>query len=144
MRLGRTIVVTGLSLIALVGASTITRAEDKLPGVVRGGEYASGLLGTVSQPAPETAAPDALYAVGPWPTYAPPLADGPGKATVQGVCSICHNTTYITMQPPLPAATWQAEVTKMIKAFGAPISDETAKTVVDYLSAHYTPETRRQ
>jgi len=32
---------------------------------------------------------------------------------------------------------WDAEVTKMIKAFGAPISDADAKEIVDYLSANY-------
>jgi hypothetical protein len=32
---------------------------------------------------------------------------------------------------------WDAEVTKMIKAFGAPISDADAKAIVDYLVANY-------
>ena len=43
------------------------------------------------------------------------------------------------MQPPLPAATWEAEVTKMRKTLGAPIPDASAALIVKYLQAHYTP-----
>ncbi len=38
--------------------------------------------------------------------------------------------------PFLDAAGWNAEVTKMIKAFGAPIDDD-AKAIVDYLAKNY-------
>jgi hypothetical protein len=48
------------------------------------------------------------------------------------------------MQPPLPAATWEAEVTKMRKTLGAPISDASAALIIKYLQAHYTPDTRKQ
>ena len=42
------------------------------------------------------------------------------------------------MNSPFPnAALWDAEVTKMIKAFGAPISDADAKTIADYLKKNY-------
>jgi len=33
---------------------------------------------------------------------------------VQSFCGICHSTTYITMQPPLTSATWEAVVNKMV------------------------------
>ena len=39
--------------------------------------------------------------------------------------------------PFLNAAAWDAEVTKMIKAFSAPIPDADAKTIGDYLKANY-------
>jgi hypothetical protein len=39
--------------------------------------------------------------------------------------------------PFLNAAQWTAEVTKMIKAFGAPISDDDAKAIADYLAKNY-------
>ena len=39
--------------------------------------------------------------------------------------------------PFLNAAGWDAEVTKMIKAFGAPIPEAAAKAVADYLKANY-------
>jgi hypothetical protein len=32
---------------------------------------------------------------------------------------------------------WDAEVTKMIKAYGAPISDADAKEIADYLAKNY-------
>jgi hypothetical protein len=39
--------------------------------------------------------------------------------------------------PFLNAAGWNAEVTKMIKAFGAPIGDADAKDIAAYLAANY-------
>ena len=43
-----------------------------------------------------------------------------------------------TLYDPFPnAALWDAEVTKMIKAFGAPISDDDAKVIADYLKKNY-------
>jgi mono/diheme cytochrome c family protein len=66
------------------------------------------------------------------------LKPGPGLDTVQGNCGACHSVDYIKMNSPfLNTAGWQAEVTKMIKTFGAPISDEDAKVIVDYLVANY-------
>jgi uncharacterized protein (DUF697 family) len=37
------------------------------------------------------------------------------------------------MQPPLSRTAWTALVTKMRKTFGAPISDQQAAEVVNYL-----------
>jgi hypothetical protein len=39
--------------------------------------------------------------------------------------------------PYLDAAGWTAEVTKMIKAFGAPIDDADAKAIAGYLAKNY-------
>jgi len=47
------------------------------------------------------------------------------------------------MQPPLPAATWEAEVTKMNKAFGAGIPDDSTRKIIAYLKFHYTVDNRR-
>ncbi|MBF6596203.1 MAG: cytochrome c [Thermaceae bacterium] len=116
---------------------------DTLPGVVQEGNYAPGTLGSITQPLPASSQPDSVYSVGAWPTYTPELADGPGKELVQGYCQVCHSSTYITMQPPLPAATWDAEVKKMINTFGAPIPQDAAAQITAYLQAHYTPETRK-
>jgi hypothetical protein len=41
------------------------------------------------------------------------------------------------MQPALPGATWSSEVNKMIKVMGAPINEEDAKIITEYLSAEY-------
>ena len=66
------------------------------------------------------------------------LKKAPGLDKVEGNCSGCHSLDYIVMNSPFPnAALWDAEVTKMIKAFGAPISDADAKAIADYLKQNY-------
>ncbi len=63
-------------------------------------------------------------------------ADGLDK--VEGNCGSCHSLDYIQMNSPFPSpALWDAEITKMIKAFGAPIDDADAKTIGDYLKKNY-------
>jgi cytochrome c553 len=71
------------------------------------------------------------------PTIPPHLKDGAGKDKVMTLCAICHTPDYIPMQPRLPAKTWESEVHKMIKVFGAPISEGDAKTISSYLAAQY-------
>jgi len=66
------------------------------------------------------------------------LRKAPGLDVVEGNCASCHSLDYIQMNSPfLNAAGWDAEVAKMIKFFGAPISDADAKTIADYLKANY-------
>ncbi|HUL00028.1 MAG TPA: hypothetical protein VLX29_04155 [Nitrospirota bacterium] len=65
------------------------------------------------------------------------LKPGPGLDKVSTLCNVCHSLTYITMQPAFPRVTWTAEVNKMIKVMGAPINEEDAKTIIDYLSTAY-------
>ena len=68
------------------------------------------------------------------------LKPGPGLDKVEGHCGVCHSLDYIPMNSPfLNAAGWNAEVTKMIKAFGAPIGAADAKAIVDYLAKNYGP-----
>ncbi|TFU17751.1 cytochrome c [Thermus tengchongensis] len=127
---------------ALLAALTLVMAQQE-SGVVLG-NYAQGTLGNVLQPAPVQESGGSTYRVGAWPLYTPDLPDGPGKDLVLSYCQVCHSVTYIPMQPPLPAATWEAEVNKMIKTFGAQIPEDAAKQIVAYLQAHFTPETRKQ
>jgi len=67
------------------------------------------------------------------------LKAGPGKDTTEKYCAICHSLDYITMQPAFPSAKWAAIVQKMIKVMGAPIPEEEAKTIADYLGKEYGP-----
>jgi mono/diheme cytochrome c family protein len=63
---------------------------------------------------------------------------GPNLKVIQNNCAACHSADYITTQPRGPKFKrefWQAEVTKMIKVFGAPIDDADAGKIVDYLAA---------
>ena len=66
------------------------------------------------------------------------LKDGPGRAQVEANCGSCPSLDYVLMNSPfLDRNGWDGSVTKMIKVFGAPISAEDAKAIVDYLSANY-------
>ncbi len=66
------------------------------------------------------------------------LKKAAGADKVEANCAACHTLDYIPMNSPfLNAAGWDAEVTKMINAFGAPISADDAKIIGDYLKANY-------
>ena len=66
------------------------------------------------------------------------LKAGTGRDKVEANCVACHSLDYIVANSPfMTRQVWDAEVTKMIKAFGAPIGDADAKEIVDYLSANY-------
>ena len=65
---------------------------------------------------------------------------GPNLETVQNNCTACHSADYITTQPrgeKFKKDFWAAEVTKMIKVFGAPIDDADVGKIVEYLTATY-------
>ena len=66
------------------------------------------------------------------------LKQGPGLDKVEGSCGGCHSLDYVPMNSPfLNAAGWDAEVAKMINAFGAPIDQADAKIIADYLKSNY-------
>jgi len=66
------------------------------------------------------------------------LKQAPGMDMVEAQCGACHSLSYIVMNSPfLGPAQWDAEVAKMIKAFGAPIDPADAKTIADYLKQKY-------
>ena len=68
------------------------------------------------------------------------LKPGANLEVVQNNCTACHSVDYIKTQPRGPKFKkdfWQAEVTKMIKVYGAPIDDADAGKIVDYLSQNY-------
>lgn len=66
------------------------------------------------------------------------LKDAPGKDVVETNCGGCHSLDYVQMNSPfLKRDGWNAEVTKMIKIMGAPISEDNAKKIVDYLTVNY-------
>jgi len=61
------------------------------------------------------------------------LPDLPGRAKVASACAVCHTPRYVLEQPPLPRKTWEAEVDKMRKTYGAPVPDEDVPAIVEYL-----------
>jgi sulfite dehydrogenase (cytochrome) subunit B len=65
---------------------------------------------------------------------------GPNLDVVQANCTGCHSSDYINTQPRNVKSEkdfWQAEVTKMIKVYGAPIEDQDVPKIVEYLAATY-------
>lgn len=63
---------------------------------------------------------------------------GPGVEAAQDNCMSCHSADYINAQPPKKGrAFWEAEVTKMVHTYHAPIEEADAKAIVDYLEKTY-------
>lgn len=63
----------------------------------------------------------------------PQFPDHDGKSEFVSYCSMCHSLKYISMQPNFPAKVWNAEVTKMIAKYKAPIDTVTGKKIAAYL-----------
>jgi hypothetical protein len=82
------------------------------------------------------------------------LEKAPGLDKVEAHCNACHSLDYIVMNSPfLTAAGWDAEVAKMVNAFGAAIDQADAQIIIEYLKANYgadrevsppTPASERQ
>jgi sulfite dehydrogenase (cytochrome) subunit B len=65
---------------------------------------------------------------------------GPNLDVVKNNCSGCHSADYVKIQPQNMKSKkdfWQAEVTKMIKVYGAPIDQADVPKIVDYLTDAY-------
>ena len=66
------------------------------------------------------------------------LQDAAGRDLVEKNCVACHSLDYVPMNSPfLDRKGWEASVTKMIKAMGAPIAAEDVPGIVDYLARNY-------
>jgi hypothetical protein len=62
----------------------------------------------------------------------------PGRLMRPGFCFTPRITsTPSRAEPKFNQDLWQAEVTKMIKAYGAPIDDGDVPKIADYLAATY-------
>jgi hypothetical protein len=65
---------------------------------------------------------------------------GPNLEAVQNNCTACHSADYVQTQPQgakFKEAFWRAEVTKMIKVYGAAIDEADVGKIVDYLTRTY-------
>jgi cytochrome c5 len=66
------------------------------------------------------------------------LTDAPGHDAVENNCAACHSLDYVrTNAKFLDRKTWQAEIDKMTKVFGADIAPQDAAAIVDYLTRNY-------
>ena len=124
-------------IMGLVVAAGVVYAQ------VSKGNYRPAELGSIEQAAPELST-DSNYQVSAYPVPVLELAAGEGRQEVLTYCNTCHSPRYISMQPPLPEATWEAEVIKMNKTFGAAIPEDATRKILRYLETHYTPDTRKR
>lgn len=65
--------------------------------------------------------------------HQPDLPPGPGHDLFAAQCVVCHSPRYVIDQPVFPRKTWTAEVKKMVDSYGAMISPDQQKEIVDYL-----------
>ena len=66
------------------------------------------------------------------------LRDGNGRDLTAGRCAICHSLDYLPRNAPVMDRTgWQKSIQKMRDKFGAPITDEEAQQILDYLAGSY-------
>ena len=71
--------------------------------------------------------------------FAIKLKPGAGSEATAANCSACHSLDYIIMNSPFPTPqVWDAEVKKMIGAFGADIKADDAKAITEYLTKNYS------
>ncbi len=97
---------------------------------------AAGLGALIFGMTPAESAPPAYKA----PEETATLTPGSNAKVAEDYCGVCHSYEYILTQPRGPGFGrdfWQAEVTKMIKVFGAPIKQDDASAIVDYLASTY-------
>ena len=66
------------------------------------------------------------------------LHEGSARDLTAGRCAICHSLDYIPNNAPVMDRTgWQKTIQKMRERFGAPISDQEAQQILDYLAGNY-------
>jgi len=66
------------------------------------------------------------------------LRDGSGRDLTAARCAICHSVDYIPANAPvMNRSGWQKTIQKMRDKFGAPITDEEAQQILDYLAGSY-------
>jgi cytochrome c5 len=67
------------------------------------------------------------------------LRPGAGHDATERNCTICHSVEYIPANAPaMDRGAWQKTIQKMKDRFGAPITDDDAKQILDYLAANYS------
>jgi sulfite dehydrogenase (cytochrome) subunit B len=67
------------------------------------------------------------------------LKEGGGRDVTISRCIVCHSLEYIPSNAPaMNRAGWEKSIQKMRDRFGAPITDEEARQILDYLAANYS------
>jgi sulfite dehydrogenase (cytochrome) subunit B len=95
------------------------------------------MIGICNWGPPEAVAKPVSYKL---PNETAAFRPGPNLEVVQNNCTACHSADYVRTQPRGPKFKqdfWRAEVTKMIKVYGAPIDEADVGKIVDYLAQTY-------
>jgi mono/diheme cytochrome c family protein len=67
------------------------------------------------------------------------LKEGPGREMLSQRCAICHSLDYIPSNAPaMDRPGWQKTIQKMRDRFGAPVNDDEARKILEYLAANYS------
>lgn len=70
----------------------------------------------------------------------PEAAPGEGRELFVARCSVCHSVDYVQMHSRFATrALWESSVAKMRNAYKAPMSDDEARQILDYLERQYAP-----
>jgi hypothetical protein len=99
--------------------------------------FAGMMAGICSSGPAEVSAKPISYKL---PSETATFKPGPNLETVQNNCTACHSVDYVRTQPrgaKFKQDFWRAEVTKMIKVYGAPIEEADISKIVDYLAQTY-------
>lgn len=130
---------------AIESADAATPDQNRVTTIKESNAPPENTLGVLLQPIPKLPEEGSVYSVGEFPLHSIPLLPGPEDdlRLVQTHCSVCHSTSYISAQPPLSRAAWEAEVKKMRTAYGAIIPDPVALRITTYLQSYYGPDASR-
>jgi mono/diheme cytochrome c family protein len=60
--------------------------------------------------------------------------EGPGSEQINNNCLTCHSADHVLNQPSLSKAAWEEVVTKMIRAYKAPVNPDDAAKIIEYLA----------
>jgi sulfite dehydrogenase (cytochrome) subunit B len=67
------------------------------------------------------------------------LAEASGRDLTVSRCIVCHSLEYIPSNAPAMNRTgWERTIQKMRDRFGAPITPDEARQILDYLAANYS------
>ena len=70
------------------------------------------------------------------------LREGAARDLASARCAVCHSLDYIPNNAPVMDRTgWQKTIQKMRDRFGAPMTDQEAQQILDYLAGNYAGKT---
>jgi hypothetical protein len=107
-------------MFGLLGTAVAYYGIQDRPGATAGStehaDAADGFITRIALPADDT-----------------PIPDGPNRAEFRNACTVCHSVRLVFTQALLTEKQWTAVVHKMSAKYGAPLSADDEKRMVQYL-----------